>query len=83
MTSPQNFLKLGEFLEISKGTKIEIKKLNADTLKYIKKSPSFYSTYEVNTVGNSFSLPTCTEFGMNENFCKITMQNYHDVRTSS
>ena len=83
MTSPQNFLKLGEFLEISKGTKIEIKKLNADTLKYIKKSPSFYSTYEVNTVGNSFSLPTCTEFGMNESFCKITMQNYHDVKTSN
>jgi len=72
MTSPQNFQKFTGMISMSKGTRIDIKKLNADTLNHIKNSPSLYCTYEMSQSGENLSMLNCTEFGMNKKFCKLT-----------
>ena len=82
MTSPQNFEKLTGILEMSKTSRIDVKKLNADTVKYIKNKPNLYMKFEVSRFGNNLSMPSCTEFGMNKKMCEVTMHTYNDVRTS-
>ena len=68
---------------MSKGRRIDIKQLNAETLEYIRNKPSLYCTYETSLLGNAPSLPTCTEFGMNRKFCKLTKNEYKNVKPSS
>lgn len=82
MTSPQNFQKFIGFINMSKGTRIDIKKLNTDTLNHIKTSPSMYCTYEMSQTGGILSMLSCTEFGMNKKFCKLTEHKYYTDRTS-
>ena len=81
MTSARNFEELTKLLENSKGKRIDIKKLNSDTLKHIRSKPTVYFTYTVSPFGQGLSLPTCSEFGLNKKFCKIVELEYYEGNT--